>query len=119
MDKGGNVKTLPLFVDINDRAPKYTFSHPTGLLFATPFAQIALVVTEKVACDDLASSNPVVRSLVTRWESTLLFPPSPSPPILSLFDVVFYHGITMQRAVERDAHNCFNYVMCAVPQPYL
>jgi fatty acid synthase subunit beta len=35
MDKDGQVKTLPLFGDINARTPKYTFSHPTGLLFAT------------------------------------------------------------------------------------
>jgi malonyl CoA-acyl carrier protein transacylase len=27
---------------------------------------------------------------------------------------VFYRGITMQRAVERDAHNRSNYAMCAV-----
>jgi fatty acid synthase subunit alpha len=38
MDKDGNVKTLPLFGDINLKIPKYTFSHPSGLLFATRFA---------------------------------------------------------------------------------
>jgi fatty acid synthase subunit alpha, fungi type len=43
----GTIKTLPLFGDINVRTPKYTFSHPSGLLFAMQFAQIALVVTEK------------------------------------------------------------------------
>ena len=32
MDKDGHVKTLPLFADINVRCPKYTFSHPGGLL---------------------------------------------------------------------------------------
>jgi len=31
----------------------YTFSHPNGLLFATQFAQIALVVTEKAAFEDM------------------------------------------------------------------
>jgi hypothetical protein len=47
MDKDGNVKTLPLFADIDVQTPKYTFSHPNGLLFATQFTQIALIVTEK------------------------------------------------------------------------
>ena len=47
MDKDGNVKTLPLFGDIDIRTARYTFSHPNGLLYATQFAQIALVVTEK------------------------------------------------------------------------
>ena len=49
LDKDGNIKTLPLFTDINVRTQRYTFSHPNGLLFATQFAQIALVVTEKAA----------------------------------------------------------------------
>jgi hypothetical protein len=48
-----HVKTLPLFADIDVRCPKYTFSHPAGLLFATQFAQIALVVTEKAAFEDM------------------------------------------------------------------
>ena len=53
MDKDGHVKTLPLFADIDVRCPKYTFSHPAGLLFATQFSQIALVVTEKAAFEDM------------------------------------------------------------------
>jgi fatty acid synthase subunit alpha len=53
MDKDGNVKTLPLLADINNRTPKYTFNHPAGLLFATQLAQIALVVIEKAAFDDV------------------------------------------------------------------
>ena len=56
-DKKGNVKTLPLFVDINNQTPRYTFSHPTGLIFATRFAQIALVVIEKAAFDDMRSKG--------------------------------------------------------------
>jgi fatty acid synthase subunit beta len=53
MDKDGYVKTLPLFADIDVRCPKYTFSHPNGLLFAMQFVQIALVVTEKAAFEDM------------------------------------------------------------------
>jgi malonyl CoA-acyl carrier protein transacylase len=34
-------------------------------------------------------------------------------PIASLVDVVFYRGITMQRAVERDSQNRSNYGMVA------
>jgi fatty acid synthase subunit alpha, fungi type len=52
MDKDGNIK-LPLFADIDVRTQQYTFSHPAGLLFATQFAQIALVVAEKVAFEDM------------------------------------------------------------------
>ena len=57
MDKDGNVKTLPLFSDIDIRTPKYTFNHPNGLLFATQFAQIMLVVTEKAAFEDMQAKG--------------------------------------------------------------
>ncbi|KAJ3517947.1 hypothetical protein NLJ89_g178 [Agrocybe chaxingu] len=100
-DKDGHVKTLPLFADIDVRTPKYTFSHPNGLLFATQFAQIALVVTEKAAFEDMR-----VKGFVQKDSDVL--------HISNLVDVVFYRGITMQRAVERDSENRSNYAMCAV-----
>ena len=34
--------------------------------------------------------------------------------ISALVDVVFYRGVTMQRAVERNSENHSNYAMCAV-----
>ena len=64
-DKKGNVKTYSLFVGINNRTPCYTFSHPTGLIFATRFAQIALVVIEKAAFDDMCSKYP--EGVCFRW----------------------------------------------------
>ena len=80
MDKDGHVKTLPLFADIDVRCPKYTFSHPAGLLFATQFAQIALVVTEKAAFEDIrvkASFRRIAHSQDTRSGSIRLSLPSP------------------------------------------
>ena len=59
MDKDGHVKTLPLFADIDVRCPKYTFSHPAGLLFATQLAQIALIVTKKAAFEDMHVKCPL------------------------------------------------------------
>jgi len=118
MDKDGNVKTLPLFSDIDVRTPAYTFSHPAGLLFATQFAQIALVVTEKAAFEDMRSKGLVVKGCAyaghSLGEYSALASIADVLPISSLVDVVFYRGITMQRAVERDARNRSNYAMCAV-----
>ena len=48
LDKDGNVKTLSLAISKSEHQ-KYTFSRPTGLSFATQFARIALIVTEKAA----------------------------------------------------------------------
>ena len=118
MDKDGNVKTLPLFADIDVRTPKYTFSHPNGLLFATQFAQIALVVTEKAAFEDMRMKGFVQKECAfaghSLGEYSALASIADVLPISSLVDVVFYRGITMQRAVERDAENRSNYAMCAV-----
>ena len=68
MNKDGHVKTLPLFTDVDVRTPKYTFSHPNGLLFATQFAQIALVVTEKAAFEDMRMKGFVQRDwIIMQW----------------------------------------------------
>lgn len=118
MDKDGNVKTLPLFGDINVRTQRYTFSHPAGLLFATQFAQIALVVTEQAAFEDMRAKGFVQRDSAfaghSLGEYSALASIADVLPISALVDVVFYRGITMQRAVERDSQNRSNYAMCAV-----
>jgi len=118
LDKDGNVKTLPLFSDIDIRTPRYSFSHPSGLLFATQFAQIALVVTEKAAFEDLRSKGFVQKNCAfaghSLGEYSALASIADVLPISSLVDVVFYRGITMQRAVERDEAGRSNYAMCAV-----
>ncbi|EIW57289.1 fatty acid synthase [Trametes versicolor FP-101664 SS1] len=84
MDKDGNVKTLPLFGDINDMRSKGLVQKDSA------FAGHSLGEYSALAsiADVLAIS--------------------------SLVDVVFYRGITMQRAVERDSQNRSNYAMCAV-----
>jgi len=99
MDKDGQVKTLPLFGDINARTTKYTFSHPTGLLFTTQFAQIALVVTEKVAFEDMRSKGFVRNYCAFAGHSlseySALASISDILPVSSLVNIVFYQGITM------------------------
>lgn len=117
-DKDGNVKTLPLFGDIDLRTSRYTFSSPTGLLYATQFAQIALVVTEKAAFEDMREKGLVQEGAAfaghSLGEYSALASMAGILPISSLVDVVFFRGITMQRAVERDEHNRSNYAMAAV-----
>ncbi|KAG8733585.1 3-oxoacyl-[acyl-carrier-protein] synthase [Ceratobasidium sp. 423] len=117
-DKDGNVKTLPLFADIHVCTPQYTFSHPNGLLFATQFAQIALVVTGEAAFEDMKSKGLVQKDCAfaghSLGEYSALTSIADVLAISALVDVVFYRGITMQRAVERDEHNRSNYAMCAV-----
>ncbi len=113
MDRDGNVKTLPLFADIDVRTPKHTFSHPNGLLFATQFAQIALVVTEKAAFEDMCMKGFVQKDRACAGHSlgeySALASIADVLHLSALVDVVFYRGLTMQRAVERDSENNFLY----------
>ncbi|KAE9383824.1 hypothetical protein BT96DRAFT_1008738 [Gymnopus androsaceus JB14] len=106
----------PLFIDI--RTPKYTFSHPNGLLFATQFAQIALVVTEKAAFEDMRAKGFVQTDCAfaghSLGEYSALASIANVLAISALVDIVFYCEITMQHAVERDSENRSNYAMCAV-----
>ena len=78
-DEDGNVKTFPPFTDIDTHTPKYTFSHPNSLLFATQFSQIALV-TEKASLEDMCTKGSFKRIAllpVTRSVNIQLLPPSP------------------------------------------
>ena len=118
MDKDSHVKTLPLFADINVRCPKYTFSHPAGLLFAMQFAQIALVITEKAAFEDMCVKGFVQKDCAftghSLGEYLALALIADVLHISALVDVVFNQGITMQHAVEHDSENCLNYAMCTI-----
>ena len=118
MDKDGHVKTLPLFADIDVRCPKYTFSHPAGLLFATQFAQITLNITEKAAFEDMHVKGFVQKDCTftghSLGEYLALALIADVLHISALVDVVFYWGITMQHGVERDPENRSNYAICAI-----
>lgn len=114
----GNVKTLPLFPDIDLRTQRFVFSSPTGALNLTQFSQISLVVTEKAAFDDLRSKGLVQEGAVfaghSLGEYSALASIAGVLEISALVDVVFFRGITMQRAVERDSLNRSKYAMAAV-----
>ena len=117
VDESGNIKTLPLFGDIDLYTTSYTFSHPQGLLFATQYTQIALVVTEKAAFDDMKAKGLIDHNAAfaghSLGEYSALAAIADVLPISSLADVVFFRGITMQRAVQRDAQGRSQYAMMA------
>ena len=117
VDDNGQIKTLPLFSDIDLYTTSYTFSHPQGLLFATQYTQIALVVTEKAAFDDMKAhgliDNHAAFAGHSLGEYSALAAIADVLPISSLADVVFFRGITMQRAVHRDTEGKSQYAMMA------
>ena len=98
MDKDGVVRTLPLFSDFDTCTQQYTFSHPNGLLFAIQFAQIAPVVAEKAAFEDMQLKGFIQKNADfashSLGECPALSPLAGALPISSLVDVVFYCGIS-------------------------
>ncbi|KAK5998239.1 Fatty acid synthase subunit beta [Cladobotryum mycophilum] len=114
----GSIKSERIFKDISETTTSYTYRSPTGLLSATQFTQPALTLMEKASFEDMKSKGLVPRDSTfaghSLGEYSALAALADVMPIESLVSVVFYRGLTMQVAVERDAHGRSNYSMCAV-----
>ncbi|EON97445.1 putative fatty acid synthase beta subunit dehydratase protein [Phaeoacremonium minimum UCRPA7] len=114
----GSIKSERIFKDINETTTSYTYRSPTGLLSATQFTQPALTLMEKASFEDMKARGLVPRDSTfaghSLGEYSALAALADVMPIESLVSVVFYRGLTMQVAVERDAQGRSNYSMCAV-----
>ena len=114
----GSIKTEKIFKEVDENTTSYTYRSPTGLLSATQFTQPALTLMEKASFEDMRSKGLVQRDSSfaghSLGEYSALAALAEVMPIESLVAVVFYRGLTMQVAVERDATGRSNYSMCAV-----
>lgn len=114
----GSIKSERIFKDISETTTSYTYRSPTGLLSATQFTQPALTLMEKASFEDMKSKGLVPRDSTfaghSLGEYSALAALADVMPIESLVSVVFYRGLTMQVAVERDSLGRSNYSMCAV-----
>ncbi|PIA97136.1 Fatty acid synthase subunit beta [Cercospora beticola] len=114
----GSIKSEKIFKEINENTTSYTYRSPTGLLSATQFTQPALTLMEKASFEDMLSKGLVQRDSSfaghSLGEYSALAALAEVMPIESLVSVVFYRGLTMQVAVERDEAGRSNYSMCAV-----
>ncbi len=118
VDADGAVKSEKIFKEVNENTTSYTYRSPTGLLSATQFTQPALTLMEKASFEDMRSKGLVQRDSSfaghSLGEYSALAALAEVMPIESLVSVVFYRGLTMQVAVERDETGRSNYSMCAV-----
>ena len=114
----GSIKSEKIFKEVNENTASYTYSSPTGLLSATQFTQPALTLMEKASFEDMRAKGLVQRDSSfaghSLGEYSALAALAEVMPIESLVAVVFYRGLTMQVAVERDEQGRSNYSMCAV-----
>jgi fatty acid synthase subunit beta len=114
----GTVKSEKIFKEIDENTSSYTYRSPTGLLSATQFTQPALTLMEKASFEDMLHKGLVQDNSTfaghSLGEYSALAALAEVMPIESLVSVVFYRGLTMQVAVERDEQGRSNYSMCAV-----
>ena len=107
-----------MVIDINVRSLQHNFTHRKRLLFATQFVQIALVVTSRAAFEeDMRSKGLVQPSAAFAGHSLDEFSAFAAVadilPNSSFAGIMFYRGLTMQCAVERDEQGRSNYAVCA------
>ncbi|KAJ1994195.1 fatty acid synthase alpha subunit Lsd1 [Dimargaris cristalligena] len=117
MDNDGRIKTLPLFPQVSETTPFYTFTAHNGLLSATQFTQPALTLMERAAFEDTKDKGLIQKNACFAGHSLGEYAALAAIgdlPLEQLVDVVFYRGMTMQSAVERDAEGRSNYGMCAI-----
>jgi fatty acid synthase subunit beta len=114
----GVVKSEKIFKEVDEKSASYTYRSPNGLLSATQFTQPALTLMEKASFEDMRAKGLVQDNSAfaghSLGEYSALAALAEVMPIESLVSVVFYRGLTMQVAVERDELGRSNYGMCAV-----
>ncbi|KAF2028408.1 beta subunit of fatty acid synthase [Setomelanomma holmii] len=112
------VKETKRFFNITSTTPSYTYRHPKGLLFSTEFAQPALTVTEKASFEDMASRGLVSDKSKyaghSLGEYAALCAIANMMPLEQILSIVFYRGLSMQVAVERDEEGQSEFGMTAV-----
>ncbi|OLY80881.1 Fatty acid synthase subunit alpha [Smittium mucronatum] len=114
----GTVLSLPLFPEITEDSPFYTFKSPNGLLSATQFTQPSLLLFELSSYEDMLSNNLIKSDSPFAGHSLgeygALSAIGRVVPIESVVEIGFYRGMTMQVAVKRDENGNSDYGMVAV-----
>ncbi|KAL9936912.1 hypothetical protein V8E36_004147 [Tilletia maclaganii] len=117
VDDQGKAVTLPLFPEITNQTQSYTFQSPKGLLYATQFSQISICLVELSAFRDMQDRGLIPAEAAfaghSLGEYAALAALAGVLLVKELVDVVLYRGLTMQRAVQRDAEGRSNYGMMA------
>lgn len=114
----GEVRRQRMFPEIDETSSSHTFFCLSGLLSATQFTQPALTIMEIAAFKDLRARGLVADESSyaghSLGEYSALCAVADLIPLESLMSIVFYRGLTMQFAVNRDEAGRSEFAMCAV-----
>ncbi|KAJ2562015.1 fatty acid synthase alpha subunit Lsd1 [Coemansia sp. RSA 1822] len=114
----GEKTKRPMFPEIDEHTPSYTFAAPRGVLFATQFTQPAMLVCAAAEFAHLKSMGVVPEHSVFAGHSLGEFAGLcavarvMSPETAA--EIGFYRGLIMQQCVQRDSSGWSNYAMLAV-----
>ncbi|KAL1634249.1 hypothetical protein SLS58_010754 [Diplodia intermedia] len=113
----GRTVTEPMLKDLTPDSPSYTFHEPRGLLFSTQFAQPAILLQEMATFLDMRQRGLVQEGAPFAGHSLgeygALAALADFLPVETLVRVIFYRGLTMQVAMERDQFGRTEYGMAA------
>jgi len=114
---GSNVLNEPLLPGLTPKSTSYTFSYPQGLLLSTQFSQPALVLMEMVEYERLKVKG-VIQSGArfaghSLGEYAALGACTTFMSFENLLTLIFYRGLKMQNALQRDEQGRTDYSMVA------
>ena len=103
---------------LTPESPSHTFRDERGLLFSTQFAQPALTLMEMAELEHLRSKGLVQERALfaghSLGEYSALGAFTTFMPVEELLNLVFYRGLTMQTAMQRDEAGRTDFSMVAV-----
>ncbi|KAE8380399.1 acyl transferase domain-containing protein [Aspergillus bertholletiae] len=114
----GSIQLAPILRDLTPRSESYTFFDSRGLLYATQFAQPAILLMEKAAFEDMKANGLIQEGAAFAGHSLgeygVLASLVDFLPFEMMMSVVFYRGLVMQFTMERDSNGHTGFSMVAV-----
>lgn len=116
--RNGEISSEPILLGLTAKSTSYTFFDARGLLFSTQFAQPALTLMEIAEKKSLEARGGIQHDTVfaghSLGEYSALAACTSFMTLEDLLELVFYRGLIMHRAIERDANGQTEYSMIAV-----
>ncbi|KAI0535478.1 sterigmatocystin biosynthesis fatty acid synthase subunit beta [Xylaria digitata] len=110
-------RSAPIIPGLTRSSTSYTFSEARGLLYATHFAQPAIILVEKAMFEHMRSKGLIQEGAMFAGHSLgeygALSSMAPFVDFKDMLSTAFYRGLMMQFAIPRDENGQTGYSMMA------
>jgi fatty acid synthase subunit beta, fungi type len=114
----GSRHFVPLLPGLTPQSTLYTFSEARGLLWATQFAQPAIVLLERATFDHMQAAQLIQEGATFAGHSLgeygALYSMAEFAEFKNMLSIGFYRGLMMQFALPRDSTGLTGYSMAAI-----